>query len=152
MNEAIGVTKTPWHLWIVGLFGLLWNAFGATDYTMTQMQNRNWFASMGFDAETTDAMLQFVESAPFWADAAWAFGVWGGLAGSILLLLRNRWAVLAFAVSILGAIASMIYQAGVEYPPELSEMGNSPIMYVVLAIAAALLWYSWSMRKNGHLR
>jgi hypothetical protein len=32
-------TKTPWHLWVVGILSLLWNAFGGYDYTMTQLRD-----------------------------------------------------------------------------------------------------------------
>ncbi|MHA6334338.1 hypothetical protein ACXYL9_11715 [Qipengyuania sp. CAU 1752] len=150
MNR-LGKQTTPWHLWVVGIAATLWNGFGAIDYTMTQTANQGWFASMGIDQATTDAMLELLGQAPAWADAAWAFGVWGGLAGSLLLLFRSRWAVMAFAVSIAGVLVSMIYQSGVDYPPQLEEMGNSPMMGVVLLIAAMLLWYAWVMRKRGLL-
>jgi hypothetical protein len=150
MNEA-ATAKTPWHLWVVGAITLFWNAYGATDYTMTQMGNRGWIANMGFDEATIDIMLQFLSSAPAWADAAWALGVWGGVIGSILLLARSRWSIPLYAVSLAGVIGSMIYQAKAEYPPELAEMGNSPIMYIVLTIAVALLLYSIAMRRRGVL-
>ena len=42
---------TPMHLWIVGILSLLWNAFGACDYTMTEMGNLAWFQMMGLGAE-----------------------------------------------------------------------------------------------------
>ena len=38
MNNVIGGgPKTPWHLWVVGVLTLLWNAVGATSYTMTRL-------------------------------------------------------------------------------------------------------------------
>jgi hypothetical protein len=150
MVEA--ANKTPWHLWVIGALATLWNAFGANDYTQTQMGNRGYFEMMGFDAATTDAALAFFAGAPVWADAAWALGVWGGLAGSILLLLRSRWAIAAFVASLLGLAGSTIYQTQVEFPPELAEM-NSPAMFAVIwAVALLLLWYAWTMRKRGVLR
>ena len=151
MNTA-PASRAPWHLWVVGIVGLLWNGFGATDYTMTQLKNRAWFDSMGFGDKTADALLAFMETSPAWADAAWACGVWGAVIGCVLLLLRNRIAVAAFAISLLGVVVSMIWQAQADYPPELAEMGNSPMMYIVLAIAVALLAYAWTMRKRGVLR
>lgn len=142
---------TPWHLWVVGVVALLWNAMGATDYVMTQIENRGWFAMMGFDERMTDAALAFFDSAPWWTDAAWALGVWGGLIGSILLLARNRWAVTAFGISIVGVVASMVYQARTTWPEALAEMENSPMMWVVLVIALALLFYAAAMKKRGVL-
>ncbi len=143
---------TPWHLWVVGILGTLWNGFGATDYTMTQIGNRGWFSAMGFDGATTDAMLAYVDSFPIWAHAAWALGVWGGLAGSLLLLFHRRLAVPAFVVSLVGAIVSLIYSATVEVPAELVDVSNASIMYLVVAIALFLLWYAWTMGKRGVLR
>lgn len=31
---------TPWHLWVVGVVAVLWNAFGCWDYTMTHLKGR----------------------------------------------------------------------------------------------------------------
>lgn len=151
MNRLGGRVTTPWHVWAVGVLAVLWNGFGATDYTMTQLRNRSWFEAMGFDAGTTEVVLEFLAAAPAWSDAAWALGVWGGLAGSLLLLMRSGWSVVVFALSLVGVIGSMIFQAQYQYPPELAEMANSPIMWVVFAIAVFLLIYAWVMRKRGVL-
>ncbi len=150
MVEA--ANKTPWHLWVIGVLATLWNAVGANDYVQTQMGNRGYFEMMGFDAATIDAALAFFEGAPAWVDAAWALGVWGGLAGSILLLLRSRWAIAGFVASLLGLVGSTIYQTQMELPPELAAM-NSPAMFAVIwAVALLLLWYAWAMRRRGVLR
>lgn len=78
--------STPMHLWIVGVVSLLWNAFGAMDYAMTQFQVESYMSH--FTAKQLDYFYGF----PAWADAAWAFGVWGCVAGSVGLLLRKAWA------------------------------------------------------------
>ena len=31
-------TKTPWHLWLVGVVSLLWNGFGGYDFIMSTTQ------------------------------------------------------------------------------------------------------------------
>jgi hypothetical protein len=43
--------KTPWHLWAVGVLGVLWNGFGATDYFMTKTQGDAYMQSVGMTAE-----------------------------------------------------------------------------------------------------
>ena len=151
MNH-MGGAATPWHLWLVGIVGTLWNGFGATDYTMTQTGNRAWLTSQGLTEAQTDAMFAYMDTYPAWADALWAFGVWGGLAGSLLLLLRRRWAVPAFLVSLLGAVVSFVSTSSRELPPELAELNQGAIMYIVVAIAVFLLWYAARMRKAGVLR
>lgn len=97
MNSA-ATTRAPWHLWAVGTLGLLWNAFGATDYTMTQLRSRAWYETIGLDAQTTEVMFTFMQSSPAWADAAWACGVWGAVAGCVLLLARKALAMKKRAV------------------------------------------------------
>ncbi|MEC9066510.1 MAG: hypothetical protein VX569_04460 [Pseudomonadota bacterium] len=151
-QDEQATTGTPWHVWGVGILATLWNAFGANDYTQTQMGNRDYFAMTGFDAQTTDAALRFFGEMPAWADAAWALGVWGGLAGSILLLLRSRWAIAAFAASILGLAGSWIFQLQATLPPELAAMNNEAMFAVISAIALLLFWYALRMRRRGVLR
>ncbi|USA38248.1 hypothetical protein NCF86_07815 [Pelagerythrobacter marinus] len=116
------------------------------------MGNRDYFAMTGFDAQTTDAALRFFGEMPAWADAAWALGVWGGLAGSILLLLRSRWAIAAFAASILGLAGSWIFHLQATLPPELAAMNNEAMFAVISAIALLLFWYALRMRRRGVLR
>src|SRR3546814_2675554 len=37
--------KTPWHLWVVGVLSLLWNAVGAFDYTMTKLNDADYLSA-----------------------------------------------------------------------------------------------------------
>lgn len=149
--ERMSQSALPWHTWVVGIIGTFWNGFGATDYTMTQLRHREWLTGQGMTESQAEAMLAYMDTYPVWADALWALGVWGGLAGSLLLLIRRRWAVPALLVSLLGAVVSFIATANRPMPPELAEMNQGAIMYVVIAIAVFLLWYAVSMRRKGVL-
>jgi hypothetical protein len=80
-------TRTPWHLWVIGGSALLWGAMGAMDYVMTQTKNEAYMS--GFTPE----QLAFFYSLPAWVVSAWAIGVWGGVLGAVLLLVRRRLAV-----------------------------------------------------------
>lgn len=144
--------KAPLHLWVVAALALCWNGYAATDFTMTQLGNRAWYAAMGFDEARTTSMLDFIASAPVWSNAAWGLGVWGGVLGSLLLLLRSWMAFIGFGASIVGVIALMFYQRTADYPPELAGMANSAIMYVVLTIALLLLAYALRLTSTGVLR
>lgn len=149
--EPMAVRGTPWHWWAVGGLSLLWNAFGATDYTLSQLRNRDYLGSaaesMGI---TTNQMIAYIDGFPGWMHAFWALGVWGALAGSILLLLRKRHAVWAFAVSLLGLAVTQIYHAATPQP-DWAE-GAALMNIVIWAIAIFLLVYAVSMRRNGVLR
>jgi hypothetical protein len=134
-----GTVKTPMHLWVVGVLAAVWNGFGALDYTMSQTRNPAWMAQM------TEGQRAWLEAAPAWADAAWAFGVWGGLAGSLLLLARSRHAVTAFILSLAGLASPM--------PSGHMDGGAAIALHVAIwAAATALLLYALRMRGRGVLR
>ena len=143
---------TPVHLWIVGILALLWNAIGCYDYFMTRMRDTEYFERM-MPGTDPNAVLAYIDSFPVWAQAGWAFGVWGGLAGALLLLARSRYSVWAFALSLVGAVLGLGYQiANPGGPAEMHEGVGGMIPWLIIAIAAFQLWYAWSMEKKGVLR
>lgn len=150
MNVQI---KAPWHLWAVGIVSLLWNGFGAMDYLRTKMQDHEYVASMSepFGIELEEALAYF-EAFPFWVDMAWALGVWGAVLGSVLLLFRNRLAVIAFAISLAGLVVGAAYQLAVPMPG--IEDTTLPLVLTVIlfAIACLLLWYARAMKQRGVLK
>jgi hypothetical protein len=144
---GISTTKTPAHLWVTGIVSLLWNSFGCFDYVMTQTRNEAYLAQ--FTAE----QRAYFDSFPFFAEFAWACGVWGALAGSILLVLRSRYAVTAFAVSLAGLAASTLWQFVLTDKPMPDMPDAAAYMNVVIwVVAIGLLYYAWRQRKAGVLK
>jgi hypothetical protein len=140
-------TKTPIHLWIVGILATLWNAFGCFDYLMTQSGNAEYLAQF------TDAQRAYFQSFPAWMDAAWAIGVWGALLGSLLLLMRSRHAVFAFEASLAGLLVGTVYQWGMaDMPADLKTPAMLGVNAMIWAIAIGLLVYAMRMRRSGVLR
>ena len=142
-------TKTPWHLWLVGGLSLLWNGFGAFDFVMTTTQGETYMRAAGM----TQPMIDHFLAMPTWMYVPWTLGVWGAVAGSVLLLLRMKWAVHAFALSLFGAVVSLVFglmnpMPGL--PPQMAAMKFMP--WIIAVIAAFLLWNAWSMRKRTVLR
>ena len=144
------VNRTPWHIWVVGVLSLLWNGFGAYDFVMTTTRREAYFRASGFD----QTMIDYFNAMPKWMYVPWTLGVWGGLAGSILLLIRNRLAVWAFGLSFLGALISLLHGLLINPMPPLPEaMAMMQYMpWVILLITALLFWYAWTMRGRGVLR
>jgi hypothetical protein len=139
--------RTPTHLWIVGILSLLWNCFGCLDYTLTNLKNAAWLAKM------TPDQIAYMDSLPSWLTAFWAFGVWGGLVGSLLLLMRNRRSVWAFAISCLGAVVGLGYQLVIAQMPASMKAGGMGIVpWVIILVTIFLLWYAWTQEKKGVLR
>jgi hypothetical protein len=151
MQEAVSA-RTPVHLWIVGILSLLWNCFGAYDYSMTRMRNTAYLAKAmpGVDPNAT---LAWIDGMPLYAQIGWGLGVWLGLLGSVLLLMRSRWAVWSFGISFVGAVVSLGYQIALA-PPLAGASGPmvTVMPYVIILIAAFLAWYAWTMEKKGVLR
>jgi hypothetical protein len=145
MTEAV---KTPWHLWVVGAVSLIWNAFGAFDYTMTKMKNADYLAAF------TPEQQAYFASFPIWANIGWALGVWGSVVGSALLLARSRHAVSAFAISLAGLAVSCIYQFGMHYGDLMRMFGTFPMIFtaIIWAILIALFVYARRQVATGVLR
>ena len=142
----------PLHLWIVGGLGTLWNAFGCYDYFMTRTRGADYIEGMMHTADG-EAIMAYINGFPIWATAAWALGVWGGLAGSILLLMRHSMAVPTLAVSLIGAFVGIGYQlVNPSDIPELSESINKVMPYIIIAIALVLFLYARAQRAKGVLR
>ncbi len=146
--------RTPVHLWIVGVLALLWNGIGCYDYLMTRMRNLDYFRSMAPDTDP-EAMLAWVDAFPIYAQFGWGLGVWMGLLGSILLLMRHRWAVPVFALSLVGAILGLGYQIFLAPPPPPPMGGSTMAMlmpWVIIIIAAVLYYYANRQKQAGVLR
>ena len=148
MNETIAGTgeKTPWHVWVVGIVSLLWNAGGVASYLATETGN---LAALGMPDETHAYFYGF----PAWAVATWALGVWGSFVGSVLLLLRSRFAVWSFAISVIGLVGTTYYERLVtDIPDALNSLGQQLFAVAIWVITLFLLRYSRRMTARGVLR
>lgn len=141
MNEANA--RAPWHLWAVGILTLLWNAIGVMSYTMTHLGK---LESLGM----TPDQIGYFDSFPAWANAVWAIGVWFCLLGSILLLLRSRYAVTAFAISVIGLVGTAYFSYVVSDVPE--DLQSVPLDIAIWVITLGSLWYAIRQRAAGVLR
>ncbi len=81
IETAVERPKTPVWFWIVGVVALIWNGFGAVDYTLTQMGNEAYLSAF------TEEQLAFYLGFPLWYEAVWALAVWSAMLGSAALLI-----------------------------------------------------------------
>lgn len=148
MSEAPQSTRprTPWHLWVVGILALLWNAMGAFDYLMTQTKNE---AYMG---QFSPEQLEFFYGFPAWVVSAWAIAVWGGVLGALLLLLRRALAYPVFIVSFLGLALSTFHNFvltdGIE---AMGGAGTLAFSAAIVIVSILLIVYSGALKKRGVL-
>ena len=140
--------RTPWHLWLVGGLALLWNGYGAYDYVMTNTQGEAYLRGMGF----TDAQLAYFNALPAWATAVWAIGVWGGLLGAILLLVRRRLAYPVFALSFLAIVVNTVYALALSEGAEVMGSTYTVMTVVIAVIGLGEVLYARAMARRGVLR
>lgn len=141
--------KTPIHLWIVGGVSLVWNAGGAFDYFMTKTENSAYLAQL------LPEQLTFLETAPHWFNVAWAVGVWMSVLGSILLLMRLRFAAPAFLLSLVGLIVASVYTYILsDVGDALAVSGTAALIFsIAIPVILVLLWiYARRMVAKGVLR
>jgi len=138
-------TSTPWHLWLVGAFALLWNGYGGYDYVMTQTNNAAYLAQ--FTAE----QRAYFDSYPMWMEAVWAVGVWGGVLGAVLLLLRMKWAFHAFVASLVAFAISVVYG---QMSGGAALMGTTGVVFsaAIFLLGLGFVMYSRLMTRKGVLR
>lgn len=134
--------KAPWHLWVVGIAGLLWSAMGAMDYVMTQTRNEQYMSNF------TPEQLEFFYGIPAWAVATWAIAVWGGVLGCLLLLFRTRHAVGVLLASlicmVITTVENYVIRNGMEVIGDPFALGFSALIFL---IALGLVVYARMMYK-----
>ncbi|MFZ1744260.1 MAG: hypothetical protein WAT93_15540 [Pontixanthobacter sp.] len=135
--------KTPWHIWVVGLLTLLWNSLGITSYLMTELGK---LEALGFPPD----QIAYFDAMPGWAIALWALGVWGAFFGSVLILLRSRFAVPALLVSVLGLIGTTVYERVSTTIP--AELDNVVLSAAIWILTFGTLIYASRMRRAGVIR
>lgn len=140
--------RTPWHLWVVGVLSLLWNAVGALDFTMTQTRNEQYMSQ--FSAE----QLEYFYGFPLWVVICWGIAVWGAVFGSLFLLLRRRLAVWLLFASMLAMAATMIHNLALSNGLEMmaGQPGALWFTAAICVVSVALFVYAGLMNRRNILR
>lgn len=144
MNQT--ANKAPWHLWLIGILAVLWNAVGAFDYTATQMQLEPYMSQ--FTAQQLDYFYGF----PAWVVACWAVAVWASLLGSLALLLRKAFAAWLFGAAILGMMGTSIHNFVLSDGMVVMGEGAATFTAVIWVIALLLYFYAVAMVKRRVLQ
>jgi hypothetical protein len=125
--------RAPLLLTIAALGGVAWNLFGTVQFAGSVTATADSLVASGLTPEQAAVMTGY----PTWMTLAFALGVAGGLAGSVLLLLRRPLAQPVLAASLGAYVALWIGDAvhGV-----FAAMGAPQVVILttVVAIAAAL--------------
>ena len=130
----------------VGLLGLAWNIFGTYQFVDSVNATAESLMKMGMTEVQAMTMTQY----PIWMTIAFAIGVFGGLIGSILLLMKKAISEKIFLASLLGYIVLYI---GDITEGVFAAIGKSQVIILttVVAIAFGLWFFARSYRKKGLL-
>ena len=96
--------------------------------------------------------VAYTAALPAWLTAFWALGVWGSLAGSVLLLVRSRYAVQAFGLSLAGLAISQGWQFAATLPPAMKTTAMWAMTATIWIVLVLLLLYAFVQERRGVLR
>ncbi len=146
MTDAL--TKTPWHVWLVGVIALLFNAIGVFDFVMSRAQGAAYMASAGM---TPDQIAHY-QGMPSWMTVVWAVGVFGAFLASILLLLRRKLALPVFVLSLAAFLVSLLYTYVLTSGGAVMGQQMAITSAVITGLLVFFSWYSRFMAARGVLR
>lgn len=127
------VSAIPKSFWIIAVAALLWNLLGVAMFLMQVIMTPETLANMPAEQR------QIYEATPVWLNIAFAVAVFGGVIGALGLLLKKRWAVTFFLISLLALLVQIMGAYAVT--PVWQAYGLAGlVMPVVLVVVALLLW------------
>ena len=133
MNNVIGARAPAW-LRIVAALAVVWNCVGVYAYLATVGVVK------GGEGMTMAQM-------PAWVTGAFAVSVFGGLLGSLGLLLLMRWSKLLLLLSFVALLAQDVWKFAL-YAGPASALG---LTIAVNLIALLLVWLAYSADGKGWL-
>ena len=143
MGEA--QSKAPkWYMPVVVL-AFLWNLLGVLAYVMQVSITPEMMAELPADQRA------LYEATPAWVTGAFAFAVFGGALGSLLLVLKKGLAVPVLIVSLAAVLVQMSYVFLLSDTIAVMGAGSMIMPLVVIAIAIYLVVLGRSAKARGWL-
>ncbi|NZA26963.1 hypothetical protein H0E84_11275 [Luteimonas sp. SJ-92] len=139
-------TKVPTTFWVVAALALVWNLIGVAMFFLQTNMGPEQIAALPPEQQQIYAVM------PAWLDIPYGVAVFGGVLGSLALLLRRRWAVAAFAVSLLAVVVQMAGVYALTPAWAVSGASGLPMTLLIVAIAGFLVWYANRAAARGWLR
>ncbi|WP_318309934.1 hypothetical protein [Flagellimonas crocea] len=138
--------KPPVWFWVVSVIALLWNLIGVMNY-LNQAYNQVALLE-GMDQVQREAF----EGIPAWATAAFAIAVFSGTLASIGLLVRKKWAITLFAISLFAAVAQFFHWLFISNAVEAFGPSTYAMPIVVVFIGIYLIFFSKKAFQKGWLK
>ena len=125
--------QIPLWFWITGGVALLWNLMGVAAFVAECMMSEEALDTL------SEEMQALYRDLPMWYYAAFGFAVFAGAAGSLALLVRSRWAVALFGISLVGLLFQQSYQVFLSDVMQVAGAGAMIFQAIVLIVDVGLL-------------
>ena len=135
----------PVPYWVISIVAVLWNLLGCLAL------GGEIFAQDAMMKGMTDAQIQWARDIPSWIYLIYALAVYGGLYGSIMLLLRKKWSIFPLSISFVAVIVQMVYTMVIAGGLEVMGWGGAAMPAMVICLAGFFVWFSMSANSKGWL-
>lgn len=136
-------TKPGTFYWVIAVIAVLWNIMGCISFATEYNQ---WTKPESW-SDLPEGFKQIYEAYPSWLFVVFGIAVLSGLIGSIGLLLRKKWSIQVFLVSLLAVVIQFGYFLfGMD---TLNILGNSAAIMPMVVIAGAAFLYYFAKRSYG---
>lgn len=136
--STVAASSRPASFIVIAVFALLWNLLGLAVFLMQIDMSPEQLAALA------DAQRQVYEATPGWVNIAFALAVLGGVLGGVGLLLRRRWAVRMFLLSLAALVVQVVSSFTVT--PAWQLLGASALVMPVLLLVIAIALYAYARR------
>ena len=102
-TEGSAKTTPAVWFWVISVIALLWYLLDMSAFFMRMLMTDDVIKAM------PEHEQHFFQNIPLWVNIVFACEVFGGTLGAIALLLRKKWALPLFVVSIFGVLGQTSY-------------------------------------------
>lgn len=142
-QENTNKTSPPIIFWVISIIALLWFLMDVSAFFMRVFMTEGTLMAMPEDQR------QHFQNTPLWVNVVFAFEAFGGTLGCIGLLLRKKWALPLFIISLVGVVSQTAYIYF--FSDAISIMGMFAIVMPLVAIGIGIgltIFSSVAISKN----
>ena len=145
-TEGADQPSPPVWFWVISVIALLWYLMDMSAFFMRVLMTDEVIQGMPEDQQ------HLYRNMPFWVNIVFAGEVFGGVLGCVGLLLRTRWALHLFVVSILGVLSQTFHVYFLS--DAISTMGTPAVVMPLVAtlIGVGMILLAKSAISKGWLR
>jgi hypothetical protein len=137
------LTKAANWFMVVVVLAIIWNGMGVMAYIMSVTMSAEDFLKL------SQAEQDINNATPAWAKGAFAFAVFGGLLGSLLLLLKKSLALPVLIVSFIAILVQMYNAFFIQDSFAVFGPGGTIMPIMVIVIAFLLIWLAKSAKLKN---